>query len=252
MTTPTITLYPDTLPAKGQANAPFDTNVDNFLSWLTATNGPELATFITWTVGVRDTVLATALAGDLPPLTGEATKFLRVNAAEDGAEFRTPAEVLGDIGATAALADKAPLASPTFTGVPLVPTATLGTNTTQAASTAFVVTAVASGVFTSGEISYTDGGLTTTAHGLGVTPKEFSISAICKVADEEFLVGQIVKVGEAWAASSNFYGTTVWADATNVYTRTGTAGHRYHNPVSSGFGGATTASSWRYLLRVST
>lgn len=38
---------------------------------------------------------------------------------------------------------KANLASPTFTGVPAVPTATAGTNTTQAASTAFVATAVA-------------------------------------------------------------------------------------------------------------
>lgn len=34
---------------------------------------------------------------------------------------------------------KAPLASPTFTGVPVVPTAAVDTNTTQAASTAFVV-----------------------------------------------------------------------------------------------------------------
>lgn len=33
---------------------------------------------------------------------------------------------------------KANLASPTFTGVPLVPTATAGTNTTQIASTAYV------------------------------------------------------------------------------------------------------------------
>ena len=37
---------------------------------------------------------------------------------------------------------RAPLASPSFTGVPLVPTAVAGTNTTQAASTAFVQTAV--------------------------------------------------------------------------------------------------------------
>ena len=37
---------------------------------------------------------------------------------------------------------KANLASPTFTGVPAVPTATAGTNTTQAASTAFVVAAI--------------------------------------------------------------------------------------------------------------
>ena len=109
MTTPTITLYPDTLPAKGQANAPFDVNVDDFLTWLTATNGPELAAMVTWTQGVADSVLATALAGDMPPLTGEAGNYLRANAAEDGGEFRTPAEVLADIGAPSA-------ASPSFTG----------------------------------------------------------------------------------------------------------------------------------------
>lgn len=40
-----------------------------------------------------------------------------------------------------ALALKAPLASPTFTGTPLAPTATAGTNTTQIATTAFVTTA---------------------------------------------------------------------------------------------------------------
>ena len=37
--------------------------------------------------------------------------------------------------------DKADLASPTFTGTPLAPTATSGTNTTQLATTAFVATA---------------------------------------------------------------------------------------------------------------
>lgn len=40
---------------------------------------------------------------------------------------------------------KAPLASPAFTGTPTVPTAAPGTNTTQAASTAFVTAAVAAG-----------------------------------------------------------------------------------------------------------
>jgi hypothetical protein len=38
---------------------------------------------------------------------------------------------------------KAPLASPTLTGTPTVPTASAGTNTTQAASTAFVAASVA-------------------------------------------------------------------------------------------------------------
>lgn len=37
---------------------------------------------------------------------------------------------------------KAPIDSPTFTGTPAVPTAAAGTNTTQAASTAFVKTAI--------------------------------------------------------------------------------------------------------------
>lgn len=41
-----------------------------------------------------------------------------------------------------ALDDKAPLASPTFTGTPKAPTATAGTNTTQVATTAYVQTAV--------------------------------------------------------------------------------------------------------------
>jgi hypothetical protein len=135
MTTPTITLYPDTLPAKGQANAPFDVNVDDFLTWLTATNGPELAAMITWTQGVADTVLATALAGNLPALTGKALNFIRANAAEDGGEFRTPAQVLSDILA-------APLASPALTGNPTGPTAAAATNTTQLATTAQVRLAI--------------------------------------------------------------------------------------------------------------
>lgn len=46
----------------------------------------------------------------------------------------------------AALALKAPLASPTLTGVPAAPTASGGTNTTQIATTAFVTSAVASAV----------------------------------------------------------------------------------------------------------
>ena len=39
---------------------------------------------------------------------------------------------------TTALADKAPIASPAFTGVPTAPTPAAGTNTTQIATTAYV------------------------------------------------------------------------------------------------------------------
>lgn len=48
---------------------------------------------------------------------------------------------------------KAPLASPTFTGIPAAPTAAPGTNTTQVATTAFVTAAVTASGATSG--SYT-------------------------------------------------------------------------------------------------
>lgn len=58
----------------------------------------------------------------------------------DASHTHTTSQVTG---LDTALAAKAPLASPTFTGTPLVPTAAAGTNTTQAASTAFVSTAVA-------------------------------------------------------------------------------------------------------------
>jgi hypothetical protein len=41
-------------------------------------------------------------------------------------------------GLAAAISDKAPLASPMFTGTPIAPTAASGTDTTQIATTAFV------------------------------------------------------------------------------------------------------------------
>ena len=44
------------------------------------------------------------------------------------------------------LSKKAPLASPTFTGIPIVPTASAGTNSMQAASTAFVAQAIANAI----------------------------------------------------------------------------------------------------------
>ena len=46
-------------------------------------------------------------------------------------------------GLTAALANKASLASPALTGTPTAPTAVVGTNTTQVATTAFVTSAIA-------------------------------------------------------------------------------------------------------------
>ena len=99
MTTPTITDYPGDIPAKGQSNTVFDTNVDAYLVWLSTLNIPELKILTPWISGIRDEVAATAMSGTLPSIAGKATNFVRVNAGETAMEFRTPAQVLIDIGA---------------------------------------------------------------------------------------------------------------------------------------------------------
>jgi len=62
---------------------------------------------------------------------GDALKIVK------GAEFDTEFNAIAT-----AVATKADLASPSFTGTPLAPTASAGTNTTQLATTAFVVAAL--------------------------------------------------------------------------------------------------------------
>ena len=71
-----------------------------------------------------------------------------------------------------ALALKAPLASPTFTGTPAAPTATQGTNTTQVATTGFVQTEVGllvpkSTVTTKGDLIVATGPGAVTRRGVG-------------------------------------------------------------------------------------
>lgn len=71
-----------------------------------------------------------------------------------GTEFNTEFDNIA-----AAIATKADLASPTFTGTPTAPTAASGTNTTQVATTAFVQTAMAAagaGTVTSVGVSSSD------------------------------------------------------------------------------------------------
>ena len=100
-------------------------------------------------------------------LTGPVTSAGNATAIADGA-----LSIAKTSGLQTALDAKAPLASPTFTGTPVAPTATSGTNTTQIATTAFVTSAVSSssvkstyyGIFTplnssrSGSIIYTEHG----------------------------------------------------------------------------------------------
>jgi hypothetical protein len=252
MTTPTITLYPDTLPAKGQANAAFDTNVDNFLTWQTVTNGPELAAMITWTQGVADTVLATALAGDLPALTGKAGNYIRANAAENGGEFRTTSQVLSDIGATAALALKAPLANPPLTGNPTAPTQTAGNDSTRISTTGFVQTAVSFKTpYTSPEQTITAGGALTLAHGLGAVPDLIQARLVCKTAEDGYSIGdETIVNNQTNAAANQSLGQSIVSDATNLNIRFGaTSGVYQLLNKSTGAVATITAANWRLVVK---
>jgi hypothetical protein len=92
-----------------------------------------------------------------PSFSGKGGKPVKVNADEDGLEAgdigaenigNTPAGSIAATTVQAALneldAEKAPLASPTFTGTPAAPTAAVDTSTTQLATTAFVTNQAAS------------------------------------------------------------------------------------------------------------
>jgi hypothetical protein len=76
----------------------------------------------------------------------------------------------GYLTLSTASATYAPLASPTFTGIPVAPTATAGTNTTQIATTAFVATAVSvGGSYNPAAVAITGGSIDNTVIG-GKTP----------------------------------------------------------------------------------
>lgn len=93
------------------------------------------------TVFFQSSTPSTPTGGNLPPGGAAGTALFKQSGNNYDAIFRLIQQA--DIqGLTAALALLAPLASPALTGVPTVPTAAGGTNTTQAASTAFVKAAI--------------------------------------------------------------------------------------------------------------
>jgi hypothetical protein len=107
-------------------------------------------------VNIQNTGVSTAGLAPInsPALTGTPTAPTASPASTNTTQIATTAFVQAAI--TAAIAAKANLASPIFSGIPTTPTAAVGTNTLQVASTAFVQAAVTaatvkqkSGTFTS-------------------------------------------------------------------------------------------------------
>lgn len=109
-------------------------NVDNTADTAKPVSGPQATA-----IGAKENTLPTGttsqyLRGDktMQALNAGAVGLGNVNNTSDAAKPISTAT-------QSALDAKAPLASPALTGIPTVPTAAVGTNTTQAASTAFVL-----------------------------------------------------------------------------------------------------------------
>jgi hypothetical protein len=101
----------------------------------------RLATTAYVVTALGNYALTSSLSTYLTTVSASST-YLTISTASS--TYATIASLSSYLTASSAGFTYAPLASPTFTGIPAVPTATGGTNTTQAASTAFVTTAISS------------------------------------------------------------------------------------------------------------
>lgn len=143
-----------------------------------------------------------AWAKVLPIAGGTLTGALILNA--------DPVVALG--AATKQMVDlKAPLASPALTGTPTVPTATIGTNTTQAASTAFVLANTVNSIAGNVGAFTLSTGLANTVNALRValSTATASMGADLAISNSVYTDGPSMAQGTAgtWWASGNVTAT---------------------------------------------
>jgi hypothetical protein len=142
-----------------------------------------------------------------------------------------------------AITSKADLSGPTFTGVPVAPTASSGTNTTQIATTAFVQTALAllypvGSVYTNATVSTNPATLlgfgTWTAFGAGRVMVGFdSGNALFDTAEETGGSADAITVSHTHTATSTV------TDPTHTHNILGTSNH-YVADGGQGSGGTGT------------
>lgn len=156
------------------------------------------------------------------------------------------------VGDGSSLTGVAPLASPTFTGVPLSPTPATSDDSTKIATTAFINALLASREYVSPEITIVAAGATTLTHGLGAKPTKFSVQAICKVADGGYGVGDVVEIAYLGDGGGP-YGVAVYQDNdTEVKLKIANRAQPLFVVDNSTGGYLTlTTASWRLIVRAS-
>ena len=141
----------------------------------------------------------------------------------------------------------APIASPTFTGVPAAPTATAGTSTTQVATTAFVGAAITAGGFlTTASAASTYAPLASPAlTGNPTAPTATAGTNTTQVATTAFVTTAVAGVTSGYAplASPTFTGTPAAPTATAGTSTTQIATTAFVGAAITAGGFLTTASA---------
>lgn len=144
-TNPTAVVSTDLLlPAMGKLQAQMNTKASTSSPSLSGTPTAPTATAGTNTTQIATTAFVAAAVTAGVPVTSVAGKtgavtLVKGDVGLDNVDNTADSAKPVSTAQQTALNAKAPLASPAFTGVPTAPTATAGTNTTQVATTAFVL-----------------------------------------------------------------------------------------------------------------
>jgi hypothetical protein len=153
---------------------------------------------------------------------------------------------------TTGLGLRAPLASPSLTGAPTAPTALVGTNTTQVATTAFVTAAVTTLVTTAitplPNVAIGPG-VVTAAHGLGVVPSLVVLELVCVGAEFGYAIGDVIQI-TVITNGPNDYKLELFKNASLVgYVTRSTLQWQVANRAANGTI-ALTSANWALRFRV--
>src|SRR3990167_6680754 len=106
-------------------------------------------------------------------------------------------------------------------------------------------------MFASAEQTITAAGLLTVAHGLGGAPSLVKMYAICKVAEFNWAVGQVVEVTSFASDITSSYGLSWYADSTYIYIRFGSTATNTllgHNR-DTGTVQTLTNANWKLIIK---
>jgi len=215
----------------GKINTNLD-NIDDLLDGTTAV-APNLVGFKVGGTAVTSTAV------ELNILDGVTSTAAELNYV-DGVTSNVQTQL------TTLSTDKADIASPTFTGTPLAPTATSGTNTTQLATTAFVATAT--GAISGASDAYPVGSIYMNATNATNPSTLLGFGTWVEFGEGQMLLGESgsYSIGSTGGSSTHTLSASEIPDHNHVY--------KYVNGQGSGsgvnFAGSSTALANTYTATV--